>query len=110
MFNEFNLFNFGNDDSDVILLYKKDGELKYKRCPRSFLKKVDDTYYLKREIRKLKMYASIKNTITRDQLVKILEAENGRPLWRHLGLSEQELEKSKIISNIWKRISKLCDG
>ena len=111
MLNEFDLFNFGNDEQDVILLYKVNGELKYKSCPRSFLKKVDETYHLKREIRKLKMYLSIKNIITRDQVFDVLHDVNGGCWWtyyREQVTPEQKIKRD-VLHKVWHIISKIYE-
>lgn len=70
--NKQDMFYFGRDDKDCYLVFKEDGIVKYYKFDKSFLKKVDETIWLKRELRKIKTYLSIKNTIPRNEVIDLL--------------------------------------
>lgn len=75
MLDKQNLFYFGPDDSDCYVIFKENGEVKYFRFDKKFLKKVDETIWLKRELRKIKTYMSVKNTIPLDKVLELLYGE-----------------------------------
>jgi hypothetical protein len=58
---ENSLFWFGEHEEECNFIYSDNGKIKYTRMNRSFLNKVFDVYHLKREIRKLKTYLSVKD-------------------------------------------------
>lgn len=70
--NKHDLFTFGKGDNDCYLVFKENGAVKYYKFDKSFLKKVDETIWLKRELRKIKMYMSIRDTVPRNKVLDLL--------------------------------------
>ncbi len=92
------LFYFGNDDKDCYLVFKEDGVVKYMRFKRSFLKKVDETYHLKQELRKLKNYRSVADTLPKSKVLNLLRNE----MWYR---KEDPTEsKKQMLHRLIKRI------
>lgn len=97
MLDKQNLFHFGPDESDCYLVFKENGEVKYCRFDKKFLKKVDETIYLKRELRKIKMYMSIKDAVPLTKVLELLYNEYKYPWWCKDGLSHDDEVRNVMI-------------